>query len=244
MMTKTHRIVIGGFMLSFLQGILLANPFTDEVDHAQVDEDALQRAREQLDDPRAEPLEKPLFVPPFHQRSAPDETPATLCHNCHGLAPHHRSARKRAFLNMHSRQIACETCHWRPREQPREYRRVQLPGMKSGEKIIAPLVAGQPVLTLAEDPWARRLAQDWEQADKEERVKIKARLHQPLEEKGPDCTACHDEQDSILDWRNLGYEEGRIRELQDNPTAHFLQRTEPESPDDPVARIHLRDLLE
>jgi hypothetical protein len=239
-----YRIIVTGFMLSFLQGMVLANPFTDQVDNAQVDDEALQQAREQLDNPRTQALEKPLFVPPFHRRSAADEAPATFCHHCHAPAPHNRSARKRAFLNMHSRRIACETCHWRQSGQQLEYRRVKVPGMISEEGLVAPWSAGEPVLTLAGEPWARRLAQDLERADKAKRVEIKARLHQPLEDKGPDCTACHDEQKSILNWRVLGYEEGRIRELQNNPTARFLQRTEPESPDDPVVRIRLRDLLE
>ncbi|HHS82802.1 MAG TPA: hypothetical protein ENJ68_04710 [Devosia sp.] len=125
-----------------------------------------------------------------------------------------------------------------------DYRRVRVPGVQASEGLIAPLVEGKAVMTLAGVPWARRLARDWEQADKEARVRIKARLHAPLEEKGPECTACHDEEQGMLDWRRLGYEAGRIRELQENPIARFLQRTEPESAQDPVVRIELRDLLE
>ncbi|WP_457673107.1 hypothetical protein [Thiolapillus sp.] len=235
-------------MLACLSGLVAgafaANPYTDAVDAARVDEQALEQARGQLDEPRAEPRKEPLFVPPFHHRVEEQAAAATLCHNCHDIAPHGRNARTRAFLNMHSRKIACETCHWRPEGKTPGYSRARVPGVGPEEGMIAPVLDGEPVLTLADVPWARRLAQDWEQADKAEKARIKARLHQPLEEKGPECTACHDARDSLLDWKALGYEGGRIRELQDNPTAHFLQRTAPESPDDPVVRIQLRDLLQ
>ena len=230
--------------IGFAAGMVAANPYTEAVDAAKVNDAALQQARKQLDHPPAEPRKEPLFVPPFHQRSVPEEAPSVLCHQCHDLTPHRRSVRKRAFLNMHGRQIACETCHWRPEGMSLDYGRVRVTGVQTAEGLIAPLVDGKPVLTLAEEPWARRLAQDWEKADKEERVEIKARLHAPLEEKGPDCTACHDDSKGMLDWRRLGYEAGRIRELQENPIARFLQRTEPETARDPVVRIELRDLLE
>ena len=226
--------------MGFAAGTAAANPYTEAVDASRPDAEALQQARKQLENPRAKPLTQPLFVPPFHQQAAREERVTSFCRDCHGHAPHHRSARKRAFLNMHGQQIACETCHWRPEGISLDYERV--PGM--AEEFIAPLVNGKPVMTMAEEPWARRLAQDWEKADKEERVEIKARLHTPLEEKGPDCTACHDDRKGMLDWRRLGYEAGRIRELQENPIARFLQRTEHKTAQDPVIRIELRDLLE
>ncbi|BAO45680.1 hypothetical protein [Thiolapillus brandeum] len=230
--------------IGLASAMVAANPYTEGVDSARVDDEALQQARKQLDHPPAEPRKAPLFVPPFHQRSAEIEAPAVLCLQCHDRAPHRRNPRKRAFLNMHGRWIACETCHWQPEGMSLDYGRVRVPGVPVAEGLIAPLVDGKPVVTLAEEPWVRRLARDWEQADKAARVNIKARLHQPLEEKGPDCIACHDGKDSLLDWKALGYERGRVKELRDNPIARFLQRTEPESPDDPVVRIQLRDLLE
>ncbi len=230
--------------IGFSAGMVAANPYTEAVDTARVDNEALQQARKQLEHPPAEPRKAPLFVPSFHRRDVPEEAPAILCHRCHDRAPHRHSVRKRAFLNMHSHQITCETCHWRPKGMLLDYRRVRVPGAQMSEGLIAPLVEGKPVMTLAGEPWSRRLARNWEQADKEARAEIKARLHAPLEEKGPDCTACHDERKGMLDWRRLGYEAGRIQELQENPIARFLQRTEPESARDPVVRIELRDLLE
>ncbi len=236
-------LLLAGAM-GFAVGMVSANPYTEAVDTARVDDEALQKARRQLEHPPVEPRKDPLFVPPFHQRQAPEEVPSLLCHRCHDRAPHRRSVRKRAFLNMHGNHVACETCHWRPKGMLLDYGRVRVPGMQTSAGLIAPLVEGKPVMTLAGVPWARRLARDWEQADKEARAEIKARLHAPLEEKGLECMACHDEEKGMLDWRRLGYQAGRIRELQENPIARFLQRTEPESAQDPVVRIELRDLLE
>ncbi len=234
-------LLLAGAM-GFAAGMVSANPYTKAVDAARVDDEALRQARQQLEHPPAEPRKAPLFVPSFHQQEAPKEAPVVLCHQCHDRAPHRQSVRMRAFLNMHGNHVACETCHWRPQGIALEHGRVRVAGASEG--VIAPLVEGKPVMTLAGEPWARRLARDWEQADKEAQVEIKARLHAPLEEKGPECTACHDEEKGMLDWRRLGYEAGRIRELQENPIARFLQRTEPESAQDPVVRIELRDLLE
>jgi len=146
--------------MAFAAGMVAANPYTEAVDAARVDDEALQQAREQLDHPPAEPRKEPLFVPPFHQRAVPEEAPAVLCHQCHDRTPHRRSVRKRAFLNMHGRQIACETCHWRPQGMSPDYGRVRAPGVQTAEGLIAPLVDGEPVVTLAEEPWARRLADE------------------------------------------------------------------------------------
>lgn len=236
-------LVLAG-VIGLCAGMAAANPYTDAVDMARPDDEALRKAREQLDAPPAPPRDQPLFVPPFHQRATVEEEPLLLCNQCHGSMPHRRDARKRAFLNMHARRIACETCHWRPEGVRLAYERVALPGSSPEEGLIVPRQRGTRVLTLADTPWARSTRQEWERADQEGKAALKARLHQPLEEKGPDCTACHNEEDSLLDWKSLGYGKGRVRELQGNPTARFLQRTEPESPDAPVVRIRLRELLE
>jgi len=224
---------------------LAAHPYQDAVEAARPDEKALQQARKQLDQPPVPAREQPLFVPSFHQQPVTEEAPVLLCHECHGRSPHRHGARKRAFLNMHARRIACETCHWRPEAVSPGYDRLRMPGARADEEgLIAPWVDGRPVVTLSGEPWARRLMRDWEQADKSGRSVIKARLHHPLEKTGPRCTDCHDSNNSLLNWKSLGYPEARLRVLRENPVARFLQRTEPKSADDPVTRIQLRDLLE
>lgn len=43
-----------------------------------------------------------------------DEDKASTCVRCHGNITHNESKEVRAFLNMHSFFLACETCHSRP----------------------------------------------------------------------------------------------------------------------------------
>ncbi len=58
-----------------------------------------------------------LDVPPFHfqgvQTSSTEQGLAeqSFCADCHTSTPHKKSVRTRSFLNMHSKSIACETCH-------------------------------------------------------------------------------------------------------------------------------------
>ncbi|MBD3649522.1 MAG: hypothetical protein HUJ31_19175, partial [Pseudomonadales bacterium] len=45
-----------------------------------------------------------------------EEDQASSCVRCHGNVTHNESKEVRAFLNMHSFFLACETCHSRPEE--------------------------------------------------------------------------------------------------------------------------------
>ncbi|WP_456377529.1 hypothetical protein [Thiolapillus sp.] len=239
-------MMIRCFLVSYLAWIsaAVANPLTMEMDQAQPDAKELQQAREQLQQPLPQPVAEPLFVPPFHKRMDEPSPPATLCRSCHQQAPHRNDPRKRAFLNMHGRHIACETCHWLPEGKKLDYGWVKVLGSDHPDGMIAPSFEGEPVLIRETDSWARKLKQEWEQADDALKAEIKARLHYPLQAKGPGCGACHDDEASLLDFRALGYKPERARELELDPTARFIERTEPVSADEPVRRIHIRDLLE
>ena len=224
--------------------VVAANPLIMEMDQARPDARELQQAREQLQQPLPQPVTEPLFVPPFHKRMDQSPQPTTFCRSCHQRAPHRNDPRKRAFLNMHSRYIACETCHWRPEGGKLGYGWVKVLGSNHSDGMIAPSLEGEPVLILENDSWARKLKQDWEQADDAAKAEIKARLHHPLKQKGPGCGACHGDEASLLDYQALGYEPERARELELDSTARFIGRSEPESKDEPVRRLHIRDLLE
>ncbi|WP_456412245.1 hypothetical protein [Thiolapillus sp.] len=232
------------FLYFLAASIALANPLVQEMDQAQPDAGELQRAKEQLEKSSPEAVETPLFVPPFHKRKVAQALPATFCRSCHQQNPHRSNARKRAFLNMHSRYISCETCHWRPEGEQLAYAWMQVPGSSHARGMIVPRLKGEPVLIAESIPWARVLKQQWEEADEAGKVEIKAKLHHPLREKGPGCGACHGNEDALLDYGLLGYKPQRARELELNPTARFIERTEPRSADEPVRRIHIRDLLE
>jgi len=232
-------------MLYFLATpVALANPLMLEMDQARPDAGELQRAKEQLEQPPVRAIVTPLFVPPFHKRENAPALPASFCRGCHQQNPHRSNVRKRAFLNMHSRYIACETCHWRPEGKQLEYAWTKVPGSSRAEGIITPSLKGEPVMIMENTPWARTLKRQWEEADDAGKVEIKAKLHQPLKEKGPGCGACHGNEETLLDYEVLGYKPQQARKLERNPTARFIERTEPQSADEPIRRIHIRDLLE
>lgn len=62
-------------------------------------------------------IDQPYIKGRFHHIGFtinPDET--NICVRCHGNAPHVEPKETRAFLNMHSFYLACETCHSVPEE--------------------------------------------------------------------------------------------------------------------------------
>ncbi len=233
-------ILLSGLLATALN----ANPFTDAVDKAQPNAEELKQAQQQLEKLLPEEIIEPLFVAAFHQNTAKTVMPKTLCLSCHNDAAHRNSPRKRAFLNMHSRIISCKTCHWQPEEIALNYRWHKIKGTKNIKGLITPWLNDNPVITMEDDPWAHKLKQDWETANNAEKVKIKAQLHQPLQQQGRSCGACHQSEDNLLNLQKLDYKPGRIRALELNSTARFIERTEPKTADEPIQRLHLRDLLE
>ncbi len=228
-----------------LQSPAWANPYLDQVERAEPNAEELERAREQIQYPAPAALPEPLAVPPFHQRSEPAPRPATLCRSCHRDAPHRDDSVLRSFLNMHTRYIACETCHWLPAQRSPEYRQVDRlePSGELPEPLIAPWIGDVPVLTAADHPRARPLMALWQGGGEEEQARLQVRLHQPLEREGPGCGRCHGGEPSLLDPTALGFDQERTRALRLNPVVRFLERTRGE-PGQPTRRIHLRELLE
>lgn len=232
-------------LCSCLQGPLLANPYLDQVQEIEPVPEELERARDQLRKPPTEALPEPLPVPPFHRRPQPAATPATLCRSCHRDPPHREDALRRTFLNMHTRYIACESCHWRPTRPIPEFRMLEelAPDTTLSEPLIAPWIGDGPVVTAADHPLARKMETLWREGSEEERTRLKARLHQPLDREGPGCGRCHGDQQPLLDTTALDFDEERAQALRLNPVARFLERTSVEAGES-IPRIHLRELLE
>ncbi len=219
------------------------NPLLEAQESARPALAELERAREQLNQPPVEPLKEPLFVPPFHKRSTDRTLPATFCRACHRTPSHRDNAVKRAFLNMHERYIGCETCHWKA-DRPVSYRWLEMAGSPDERGLIVPYHEGQPVTVTETDPRVQHTRKRWEEADLEDRIFIKARLHHPLEEKGPSCTSCHRMKQPRFDLEALGYDPVRARELYLLPIARFVEESKPEQLDEEVKRIRIRDLLQ
>ena len=96
----------------------------------------LQAADKQIKEYKEIKILDPLSVAPFHKRNKPQETAKQpLCRLCHLALPHRKNERSRTFMNMHSRTIACETCHFRPKDIPLEYRWLAYDGSDAGQEL-------------------------------------------------------------------------------------------------------------
>ncbi len=74
-----------------------------------------QKSRKMLEEYKKVTLRDELEVPPFHQRGEVDDSLGnSFCTTCHMTPPHTKNMRTRTFMNMHTRYVACETCHFRP----------------------------------------------------------------------------------------------------------------------------------
>ncbi len=153
---------------------------------------------------------------PFHWRKKnPLNASEVYCTECHTALPHHQNERKRAFLNMHTDYVACETCHFRPDALRLEYGwfdyqlgRLAPPNAQfwhsgrtpedntpvvvhDGKFKIIPLLNGQPVSVSKGHDLAKAIYAQWKQLSAEQKPEFKAKLHGPLSPKGPQCQACH-----------------------------------------------------
>lgn len=182
---------------------------------AQPSLQAIVKARRQVGEHRDFKLQDISLVP-FHLRKKEPINPSkAYCTECHLPLPHQKRLRSRAFLNMHTDYIACETCHYRPRDQHLthawyDFKQMQLrkpepalfhSGRKKDDKLplvkregvikIVPLLNNEVIIATQDHPAAKEHYAQWKQADRETKARLKAQWHTPLLTKGPECTACH-----------------------------------------------------
>lgn len=169
----------------------------------------------------------------------PEDQQAT-CFICHSYLPHNKTKKIRSMLNMHTKYIACETCHLdKAAEQPIVYRWYS-PMEKepkgpffgttydpeSGElsatvdhlSKITPFFTIEdgnlePVLHTQNVPMAKDFVAVRNQLTPEQREGITKRFHVDIRPKGPECQACH-AFDGLLNFKMLGFAEKRTIDLE------------------------------
>jgi RNase P subunit RPR2 len=217
--------------------------------------EALKQVREHKD----VEVRDTLKVPPFHKRLDPPVTKGeTFCQGCHGPLPHSEKLRTRSFLNMHSRFVACETCHFRPDLGALDYRWLDYgsgqaappanrfrTGLKTdngvaldGRVKIAPFHQGAPAVALPRTAFDERVAADWKAADENGKARLKARLHAPLEKEGPACGRCHGEDRPLLDLAALGAPPEQAAAIRRHVIPQFFGRYQKED-----ERLKIIDIL-
>jgi len=233
--------------------------YQQQVEQARPDQQALQHSAEKLRDQQKIEIQEKLLIPPFHKQDGELETaPSAFCRNCHGPLPHSKQVRSRAFMNMHVRFIACETCHFRPKDTPLQYRwydydkhqPVAGKGLfRLGQKLdngkqrpanpkIAPFYQDQPAFAVKDDNFGRGIAEQWKNASLEDKIPLRAKTHLPLEKKGPACGDCHNSEKGLLNLPELGATPAETQAMQKHVIPQFFGRYEKDD-----QRITIREML-
>ena len=230
----------------FCSGTLCAAPlFIQRHEEAQPDEEAVSKALEQVREHKEIKIRDDLKVPPFHKQ-VDDKVKEgeAFCQGCHLPVPHSKKLRTRAFLNMHTRYIACETCHFRPEDARFDFRWLdyakQQPApeqnrFRTGKKIdnahvldgntkIVPFFQSAPAIAFPGSAFAEEIARQWKDADEAGKSRLKAKLHAPLKKEGPACGRCHGDKDPLLDLQALGAEPDQATAIQKHLIPQFFGR--------------------
>lgn len=235
------------------------SPYLSLGGESSPDVGALREAGKQIDHYCELKISEVPGISPFHKRNPGAETHRQpLCQACHAALPHRESLRKRSFLNMHTRYVACETCHFQPQGVSFEYRwldygaldccKMTVAEATDGEAMpsliphpaarIAPFFQGRPALLFKDDLVAEAIRETWKEGGREEKARLKVRLHVSLKKDGRRCTDCHRRKQTMLDWQALDASDRQVRAIEDNAIARFFSRYK-----DKDQRLRMTELL-
>ncbi len=241
----TRYMMLVSLFLLYFSGVSAAPLYLELLENTKPDKKEIDAARKQIKDRVEINVKDELFISPFHKRgNLPGTEKKPICSLCHLPLPHQKNGRSRSFLNMHSRYIACETCHLKTEGYQIEYRWVDF---KSREKTqpsaniqsknleyesiqrepgmrITPFYSGEAVIVFSDQPYSRKLEKTWKIAGDEEKIKLKANLHSVINKEGTKCKACHGKKDLLLDFKSLGATEKQAQAIEENIIAKFFAR--------------------
>ncbi len=226
------------------------------IERAKPTADEIAQAKKLLQAKKEIKLLDELSLAPFHKRnkSPIKNTEQVYCNGCHLPLPHSKSLRTRAFMNMHSEYIACESCHFRPENKKLSYRWYDYVKNKAveqqkgrlhsgrnkndkapllprtGQVKIAPFFNNQPALITRNHDYSKMLRQRWKKANLTEKAEIHAQIHQPLTKKGTECVDCHASEQDLLDLISLADSPEQAKAIQNNTIANFFKNYKPEKP--------------
>ena len=227
--------------------------YLSTIEFYKPEENVIEKAKQSLQNKQDVILHKQLSLPPFHQRKyltikeKMASKDGSFCLTCHLSLPHQENIRTRTFNNMHSRYIACETCHLDTQKIPDradlDYRwfdfKLRTPVNKSTDLFtalfttpstrsedknikITPFYQQKSAVITRQHLYATQLNKDWKEADLATKADIKARIHQPLKAEGEQCSQCHTKTNSLLSLLSLGASEQQLKRYQNNSIVAFF----------------------
>lgn len=244
-----NKYILIVLMAGFVFPVSADNLFIELTQGENITQKELEEARKQLEDHKDVELSNKLSVNPFHHRNQNVETlKQAFCNNCHLANPHQANQRNRSFLNMHSNYISCETCHLKTENINMDYRWLAFDYPDAGKIIdvsssvhtqaeevktsiiprpaarIVPVYQGDPVLIFKDDAFSSEVSKKWKTLAVEDKARLKAELHAPLNKKGYECKKCHSEKQELLDLKILGANQKQSHSITSNKIAHFFNR--------------------
>jgi DNA-directed RNA polymerase subunit M/transcription elongation factor TFIIS len=255
-------------LILFTGTVCAENYYLTAVNQAQIDDEVLKASEKKVKAHKDISIRDKLEVPPFHKRKQWDTVSLSLsfCTSCHLQPPHTKNVRSRAFLNMHTQFIACESCHFRPENikfkyqwynyaektvvtpKPDLFRQVHsnekkdsLPDEQYADNTqikIGPFWKDAPAFILRDDDFANETLTIWKKGTLDERVRYRAKIHAPLQEKGPECVACHQQEKPLLNLVALGANKRQAKKIQQHIVPQFFKRYKEDE-----QRIRINSLL-
>jgi hypothetical protein len=158
-----------------------------------------------------------------------------FCIDCHGPTPHSRTPKERAFLNMHSLFVSCNTCHVREQmdRPPSRFGWLSLdngqlcPNPEMAEGVwgeygakIVPLRAddpSRPLMLQEARAFSEKFHENMDELSDRQKVIANKFVHKNCLESPITCTDCHKSEKAFIDFTALGYSQER---------AAFLMSTE------------------
>jgi hypothetical protein len=234
------------FLLLYLSEFTHADSlFISQIKQARWDAEAFDKTLEKLKEHKPIEIADPLKISPFHFRKALQaKTKREFCVTCHTTLPHRESERLRSYLNMHVNYIACTSCHFNPENVNLVYRWYQWDlnsdnAQEVDSKLIIPFYQQKAEAFSQDHPEISTLLAEWEGSALEKKAELHLKIHSPVETEGLNCSACHTEENKILDYADLGFSEEEIKQITENRISRFLSDDKFE--DKP---IKLMDLLQ
>jgi cytochrome b subunit of formate dehydrogenase len=159
------------------------------------------------------------------------------CLLCHAILPHTKNRKSRAYLNQHSRYMSCEACHageenyqkgdfrWidrsiTPRKNPgTPYHLVSIPenaGEDNFHSRIGLVINGNPLLDNLDSDRAIEYLNNPAPMNQARIDEVKDRFHDRIDTKEGAallCNSCHVDEGGKIDFKGLGFDDERIRQL-------------------------------
>lgn len=89
---------------------------------------------------------------------------------------------------------------------------------------ISPFLNNKSAIILQGHQFAQQSLSIWKEGSLDDQIAHRAKIHAPLKEKGPECKACHQKNQPMLDLKKLGANKKQVRRIQNHIIPQFFKR--------------------